>query len=238
MKTHIEATDREAWIQARREVLAQEKALTRQSDELAAQRRALPWLRIAKEYEFESNDGKQTLRDLFGTKSQLVIYHFMFGPDWEEGCKACSFWADHFDRIIPHLAARDVSLVAVSRGPLARLTEFAARMGWQHPWVSSLNSDFNQDFGVTLSREELAAGTAQYNYATAEGDYDERPGVSVFARDDEGAIFHTYSCYARGLDILNSAYRFLDLVPKGRDEDDFPFPMAWLNYRDAYETNQ
>jgi predicted dithiol-disulfide oxidoreductase (DUF899 family) len=225
---------RQEWTAARKTLLAKEKQLNRQRDELAQQRRALPWVKVSKAYAFEGPRGKVALGDLFAGHSQLIVYHFMYGPDWEEGCPSCSFWADNFEGIPIHLAHRDVSLVAVSRAPYATLAAYRKRMGWTFPWFSSFGSDFNVDFGVSFSPEQIAAGKVQYNYEPAEFT-DEMPGVSVFYRDEAGAIFHTYSTYARGLDPLNGAYQYLDLAPKGRDEAKLEWSMAWLHRHDQYE---
>jgi predicted dithiol-disulfide oxidoreductase (DUF899 family) len=227
---------REQWTEARRRLLAAEKELTRQRDALSAERRALPWVRVDKEYVFDGPNGPQTLAQLFAGKSQLVIYHFMFGPDWEAGCKSCSFWADNFNGITAHLAQRDVTMIAVSRAPLAKLQAFARRLGWSFTWVSSFGSDFNFDFRVSFQADEVERGAAVYNFATTRPQSSEMPGISVFCKDASGAIFHTYSCYARGLDMLNTAYHYLDLVPKGRDEAGLPYTMAWLKLRDLYGT--
>lgn len=229
--THQKARTKEEWLAARTELLAREKELTRLRDRLADQRRRLPWLEVEKTYVFEGARGRMTLPDLFDGRNQLVVYHFMFGPDWEAGCKSCSFWADNFDRIVPHLNQRDVTFAVVSRAPLAKLRAFADRLGWSFAWVSSLATDFNFDFGVSFSAEEVAKGEVPYNYAMQRVHGTEMPGISVFFRDGE-TVFHTYSCYARGLDMMNTAYHYLDLVPKGRDEADGP--MAWLKLRDQY----
>jgi predicted dithiol-disulfide oxidoreductase (DUF899 family) len=234
-ETHA-IVSRDEWLTARKRLLAREKELTRLRDELSAERRRLPWVRLDKSYVFEGSTGKVTLADLFGSKSQLVIYHFMFGPDWDAGCKSCSFWADNFNGIPAHLAQRDVAFAAVSRAPLPKLQAFARRLGWSFTWVSSLESDFNRDFHVSFTPEELASGKAAYNFAPLQGTHDELPGISVFAKDAGGTVHHTYSCYARGLDMLNTAYHYLDLVPKGRDEADLPHTMAWLDFRDRYVT--
>ncbi len=226
---------REEWLAARRELLAREKEFTRARDQLSVERRRLPWVAVEKEYVFEGPAGQQTLVDLFHGRSQLVVYHFMFGPEWEEGCKSCSFWADNFDRIVVHLAHRDVTLVAVSRAPLEQLEAFRRRLGWSFHWVSSYGCDFNRDFHVSFTPEEMERGEVFYNFRVTRFPSDEAPGISVFTRDVEGCIFHTYSCYARGLDMLNGAYHYLDLVPKGRDEDDLAHPMEWVRIRDRYD---
>jgi predicted dithiol-disulfide oxidoreductase (DUF899 family) len=219
--------DHGEWIAERKQLLADEKEFTRQRDELRRRRLELPWERVEKDYVFEGADGRRTLGDLFAGRNQLVVYHFMFEPDWEEGCKHCSFWADNFDPNVVHLKARDVTMVAVSRAPYEKLAAYRHRMGWGFDWLSSADTDFNFDFGVSF-REE-----APYNYGsqTAAG---EREGVSVFYKDEDGAIFHTYSTYARGIDLLNTAYNYLDLVPKGRDEEGRP-PQFWVRRHDEYD---
>jgi len=223
------------WLARRKELLRKEKEFTKARDALSADRRALPWVRIEKPYEFEGPGGNVGLADLFGGKSQLVLYHFMLGPDWTEGCKSCSFWADGFDGMAVHLAHRDVTLAAVSRAPLAKIEAFKHRMGWRFPWFSSHGSDFNRAFNVSFTREEMERGDTIYNYEKRTFPSEEAPGVSVFARGGDGGVFHTYSCYARGLDMLNGAYQILDLVPKGRDEAGLPYGMAWLRHHDRYE---
>jgi len=223
------------WLEARRRFLAKEKEFTRLRDELSRERRELPWERIQKDYRFHSERGAETLAELFGGRSQLIVYHFMYDPDWDIGCKSCSFWADNFNGIIPHLKQRDVSLVAVSRAPLAKLQEQARKLGWTFRWVSSQGSDFNFDFSVSFSPEALARGEALYNYVSQKVTRSELPGISVFCHQD-GQIFHTYSTYGRGLDMLNAAYHYLDIAPKGRDEEALPYPMAWVRHRTAYDT--
>lgn len=218
------------WLAARKTLLAEEKAFTKARDELSARRRKMPWVRVETDYAFTGPKGKETLADLFEGRSQLIIYHFMYGPDWGQGCKSCSFWADNFNDIIVHLNQRDVSMVAISTAPLATLQAFARRMGWNFKWLSSGGSTFNQDFGVSPAPGK----TLDYNYGTAIKEMTEMPGISVFARDTTGAIHHTYSTYGRGLDMLNGAYHLLDLVPKGRDEAGLPFTMSWLKHRDSY----
>jgi predicted dithiol-disulfide oxidoreductase (DUF899 family) len=225
---------REEWLAARREFLVSEKEFTRARDRLSEARRQLPWVALDRDYVFEGPAGKQTLAELFDGRSQLVVYHFMFGPDWEEGCKSCSFWADNFDRIVVHLAHRDVTLLAVSRAPFAQLEAFRRRLGWGFHWVSSYGCDFNRDFGVSFTPEEMQRGEMFYNFGVTRFPSEEAPGISVFTRDADGRVFHTYSCYARGLDMLNGAYHYLDLVPKGRDEDALSHPMEWVRLRDAY----
>jgi predicted dithiol-disulfide oxidoreductase (DUF899 family) len=224
----------EQWIEAREQHLAREKEFTRLRDQLSAERRALPWVRIDKEYVFDGPGGRQTLAQLFDGRSQLIVYHFMLGPDWEEGCRGCSFWADNLQGIDVHLAARDVTLLAVSSAPLDRIAKFKARMGWTHKWVSSAGSDFNRDFHVSFSPEELERGEVEYNYRMIQLTGTEQPGISVFYRDPDGTVFHTYSCYSRGLDMLNGAYHYLDLVPKGRDEPGPAPHMTWVRLHDSY----
>ena len=224
----------EAWVEARKHILAKEKEFTRLRDQLSQARRDLPWVRVTKQYVFDGPEGKQTLGQLFTGRSQLIVYHFMFGPDWEAGCKSCSFWADNFNGIVPHLNQRDVTFVAISRAPLAKLQAFAKRLGWSFKWLSSSGGDFNYDYNVSFAPEELACGSAIYNYTANKMNMTELPGISVFFKDAEGSVFHTYSCYARGIDMLNTAYHYLDLVPKGRDEAGLPYPMAWVRLRDQY----
>jgi len=221
------------WIAARREFLAREKEFTRLRDELSQQRRDLPWERVEKSYVFDGPNGKETLSDLFGTRSQLIVYHFMFDPGWDAGCKSCSFWADNFERLPIHLKHRDVSLVAISRAPLAKLDAYRKRLGWSFKWVSSGGNDFNYDYRVSFTPEEVDKGELDYNYGKVTMRAPELPGVSVFYKDSSGAIFHTYSSYARGIDMLNNAYHYLDLTPKGRDEGDGI--MRWLRRGDEYE---
>jgi predicted dithiol-disulfide oxidoreductase (DUF899 family) len=222
------------WLAARTEFLKKEKEFTRQRDALSRQRRALPWEKVEKRYEFDSAKGKVKLADLFDGRSQLIVYHFMLGPGWVEGCPSCSYMADQFDGITVHLANRDTTLVVVSQAPLAEIEAFKKRMAWQFQWVSSFGSDFNRDYYVGLRPEEKFGGKVYYNYALGEFFSEEGPGVSVFAKDAAGAVLHTYSCYARGLDILVGAYNFLDLVPKGRDEGRLAFSMSWVRHHDRY----
>ena len=226
------------WIVARKELLKKEKESTRLRDQLSAARRALPWVRVEKAYVFDAPGGKETLADLFGGRSQLIVQHFMFGPGWEEGCPSCSFRADHIDGAAVHLAHRDVTLVAVSRAPLPQIEAFKQRMGWHFKWVSSHGSDFNADFHVSFTREEMAQGKVNYNYTMQEFPSAEAPGLSVFYKDADGAVFHTYATYGRGLDPLVGTYTILDLVPKGRDEDNLGFPMEWVRHHDRYGTNE
>ena len=229
---------RNEWIVARKELLKKEKESTRLRDELSAERRRLPWVKVEKNYLFDAPGGKVALADLFEGRSQLVIYHFMFGPDWEEGCPSCSFVSDHIVAARTHLTARDVTLVVVSRAPLAKLEAFKQRMGWHFKWVSSYGTDFNADFHVSFTQDQLAQGKVDYNYTMQEFPSAEAPGLSVFYKDEDGEVFHTYSTYGRGLDPLMGTYTILDLVPKGRDEDDLPFAMSWVRYHDRYSTDQ
>jgi predicted dithiol-disulfide oxidoreductase (DUF899 family) len=225
---------RDEWIAARKELLAAEKQFTRQRDALSRQRRELPWVRIDKDYVFDGPGGRETLSQLFAGKSQLIVYHFMFDPSWEAGCKSCSFWADNFNGIVEHLKHRDATLIAVSVAPLVKLAAYRERMGWSFKWVSSAGNGFNRDYQVSHTKEELAKGEAYYNYTRQKPYASETPGISVFYRDPDGTVFHTYSCYARGLDMLNGAYHYLDLLPKGRDEESLPFHSDWLRRHDEY----
>jgi predicted dithiol-disulfide oxidoreductase (DUF899 family) len=224
------------WLVARKDLLTREKELTRLRDEVSRHRRELPWVRVKKQYAFDGLNGQETLADLFDSRSQLIIYHFMFGPDWEEGCKSCSYLADHFDGANWHLPHRDVSFVAISRSPLPKLEAYKKRMGWRFKWLSSYGNDFNFDYHVSFTKEDEKKNEAYYNYGKGEFITDELPGLSVFCKDEAGEVFHTYSTYARGLDILVGAYNFLDLVPKGRDEDHLDFTMEWVRRHDEYET--
>lgn len=221
------------WLSARRALLEKEKSFTRLRDELSRERRELPWERLEKTYSFETTEGRQSLADLFAGRSQLVVYHFMFAPEADGGCKSCSFWADNFNGIVAHLRQRDVSMVAVSRAPLEKLQAFRKRLGWTFKWVSSGGSDFNYDLHASFRPEQAAA---MHNYAPKSGTMSDHAGVSVFFKDQDGSIYHTYSCYSRGLDMLNTGYHYLDLVPKGRDEQGLPHTMAWTNYHDRYTT--
>ena len=232
MTPHHPVVSAGEWTRARKELLAKEKEFTRLRDELTRQRRELPWEAVTKEYVFQGRSGRKTLGDLFGGRSQLLVYHFMFGPTWDAGCPICSFWADNFNDIIVHLNQRDVTMVAVSRAPREKLAAYQQRMGWNFEWVSSGDSDFNFDLHVSFTPEEVKRKKALYNYQTQDPHETEREAVSVFTRDAEGKIFHTYSAYARGIDLLNTAYNYLDLTPKGRDENGRgPF---WVKRHDEY----
>jgi len=222
------------WIASRKDLLRKEKEFSKLRDDLSRQRRELPWEKVEKQYVFEGPNGRETLAGLFDGRSQLIVYHFMFGPGWEEGCPSCSYLADHFDGSLVHLANRDVTLVVVSRAPMAQIEAFKKRMGWRFKWVSSFGNDFNRDYHVSFTKEEMAKGKVNYNYDMVEFPSEEGPGASVFYKNDGGELFHTYSSYARGLDTLVGAYNFLDLAPKGRDEDGLAFSMAWVRHHDRY----
>ena len=229
---------RDRWIEARKKLLAEEKELTRQRDALSRRRRELPWVKVDKNYVFEGPEGKVTLADLFDGRSQLIVYHFMFGPDWDEGCKSCSFLADHYDPAVVHLQQRDVAMVTVSRAPLDKLKAFQKRMGWNFRWVSSLGNDFNTDYHVSFTPEQIEQGRAGYNYKdNVTFPATEAPGISVFIRDDNGDVYHTYSAYARGLDRFIGTYHLLDIVPKGRDEDGLDYTMEWVRLHDRYDSD-
>jgi len=225
----------DAWLEARQKLLAKEKEFNRLRDELSAERRDLPWEPVDKPYVFQGPDGRETLSDLFAGRSQLVVYHFMLGPDWQEGCKSCSFWADNFNGVDIHLAHRDVTLLAISSAPFDKIEAFRKRMGWTFKWVSSAGCDFNHDYHVTFSPDELSKGEVYYNYRLAKVPVTEMPGFSVFCKAADGTVYHTYSTYSRGLDMLNGAYHILDLAPKGRDEAALNRPMAWVRLHDQYE---
>lgn len=234
MTTHM-TVSREKWLDARRDLLAAEKDLTRQSDDVARLRRQLPWVLVEKGYVFEGTEGRQTLADLFDGRSQLLVQHFMLGPGWTQGCPSCSFMAGHADGMTVHLAHRDVTFVAISRAPPNEIERFRRRMGWQFKWVSSHGTDFNYDFGVSFTPEEVAKGELEYNYGKWPLTGEEWPGISVFCKNDSGAVFHTYSTYGRGVEVMIGAYRMLDLMPKGRDERDVVHKMEWVRHHDSYE---
>ena len=231
-----EVVSRSDWLNAREAHLVKEKDFDRRRDALTRERQELPWVRIDADYQFDDVDGTVSLRDLFQERSQLVVYHFMFHPDWEEGCPSCSFWADNFDRIITHLNQRDVSMVAISRAPIGKIESFKDRMGWNFRWLSSIDNDFNQDFQVSFTPEQLESGDVFYNYKERGFSGPEAPGVSVFCKDADGVVYHTYSTYGRGIDKLNTAYHYLDIVPKGRDEQELPYAQAWVRHHDRYES--
>jgi len=226
---------RDEWLAARKKLLAREKQLTHERDAVAAERRQLPWVKVEKNYVFDSPEGKKTLADLFDGRSQLVIYHFMFGPDWKEGCPSCSLNMDHTDGALTHLAQRDVAFAAISRAPLPKIETFKKRLGWHFAWVSSYATEFNYDYHVSFTPEEVAKGKVEYNFDLVEFPSVEAPGISVFYKDENGNVFHTYSAYARGTENVVNTYNYLDLVPKGRDEDRLYFPMAWVRHHDRYE---
>jgi predicted dithiol-disulfide oxidoreductase (DUF899 family) len=231
MITH-QIASRSDWLAARKQLLDDEKKFTLLRDQLSEKRRALPWVKIEENYVFEGPDGPVTLADLFAGRSQLIVYHFMFAPEWEAGCKSCSFWADNFNGVTDHLTQRDTSFAAISRAPVSKLLAHRKRLGWSFTWVSSQNNRFNYDFGVAFTPDELAKG-ASYNYGSFQPKATDMPGVSVFIKEGD-SIFHTYSTFGRGIDLMNTAYNYLDLVPKGRDEASLEFSMAWLDYHDKY----
>jgi predicted dithiol-disulfide oxidoreductase (DUF899 family) len=221
------------WLSARTAFLAKEKEFTRLRDELGRQRRELPWVKVEKKYVFDGPRGKESLAELFEGRSQIVVYHFMFNPDSDEGCKHCSFWADNFNGIVVHLNHRDVTFVAISRAPMAKIEPFKKRMGWGFKWLSSSDSDFNYDYQASFTKEQIDSGSVYYNFTKSKMNMADREGTSVFYKDESGALFHTYSCYARGIDMMNAAYHYIDLVPKGRDEGDSP--QSWVRYHDRYD---
>jgi predicted dithiol-disulfide oxidoreductase (DUF899 family) len=233
MKTNHEVVAHDDWVERRREFLLKEKEFTRMRDRLSEERRALPWEAVNKEYSFEGPNGRQTLPQLFDGRSQLIVYHFMFGPGWDAGCPHCSHWADNFDSVIVHLNHRDVTMVAVSRAPYEKLAAYQKRMGWNFKWLSSGNTDFNFDYNVSFTPEELAKKEVFYNYTMQSPGPSEREGVSIFFKDSSGSVFHTYSTYARGIDLLNVDYQYLDLVPKGRDESGRG--PHWVRRHDEYD---
>jgi predicted dithiol-disulfide oxidoreductase (DUF899 family) len=224
----------EEWLAARKELLRKEKEFTRELDQISQMRREMPWVKVEKNYVFDGPTGMETLDDLFGGKSQLIIYHFMLGPGWQEGCPSCSFLADHFEGSLVHLANRDVSFAVVSRAPIAQIEAFKKRMGWRFKWVSSFANDFNYDYNVSFTKDDIAQRKTYYNYQVQEFLSEEAPGASVFYKNAAGSLFHTYSTYGRGLDILVGAYNFLDMAPKGRDEDGLDFTMSWVRHHDRY----
>lgn len=228
-------TTRKEWLSARLALLEKEKAHTRLKDELSAERRALPWVALDKDYSFTTENGAASLLDLFGNHSQLIVYHFMFGPAWEEGCKSCSFWADSFNGLEPHLNGRDIAFVAVSKAPMSKLAPFKKRMGWKFNWVSSSENSFNADFDVSFGADHRPEEPVRYNFKdNAIYPMDEAHGTSVFVRDESGTIYHTYSTYGRGLDITNAAYSYIDMTPNGRNEPAEGNPMEWVRHHDSY----
>ena len=231
---HHKVVSRNEWLKARKTLLKKEKEFTILRDQLSQERRNLPWIAVDKEYIFEGPKGKETLSELFDGRSQLIVYHFMFHPSWDAGCSSCSFWADNFNEIIVHLNERDVTMIAVSRAPYNKLAAYEKRLGWNFKWVSSYNTDFNFDYNISFRPEEIAKKEGMYNFTIQDPHSPEREGVSVFYKDPEGRIFQTYSAYARGIDMLNVAYHYLDLVPKGRDEASKEFPQFWVRRHDEY----
>ena len=235
MQNH-KVVSHDEWLAARKQLLVKEKEFTRLRDQLSQERRELPWERVDKNYVFDGPGGKETLAQLFDGRSQLVVYHFMFDPDWDAGCPHCSFWADNFNGIPVHLSHRDVTMVAISRAPLAKLEAYHKRMGWNFKWLSSFGSDFNYDYYVSFTPEEVAKEQPYYNYRLNKSQKGlESVGLSVFHKDADGTVFHTYSCYSRGVDMLNGAYHYLDLVPKGRDEAGHANPQFWVRRHDEYK---
>jgi len=231
MSKHKIVAEKE-WIAARKELLVKEKKLTHLREQLAEERRKLPWSKVEKDYLFDGPRGRESLQQLFGKKSQLVVYHFMFAPGWREGCAHCSFWADHYDAMGPHLEARNVSFVVMSRAPLPEIKPFKRRMGWRFKWVSSARNDFNYDYHVSFHPQDIKNGKVFYNYVTGPMPMTDREGISVFFKDKKGHMFKTYSTFARGIDMVNPTYQFLDLVPQGRDEHGRG--QFWVRYHDKY----
>jgi len=227
-----------AWTEARKRLLAREKELTDLQEKIAEERRALPWVKVTKDYVFDTPQGKKTLSQLFDGRSQLIVYHFMYGPDWKEGCVGCSFLADHVDGANQHLVHHDVTLMAVSRAPLEKLLAYKKRMGWKFPWVSSAESDFNYDFHVSFTKDQIAKGDATYNFEPYSGDMEDLHGTSVFIKDKDGAIYHTYSAYARGDERSLGTYMWLDITPNGRNEGEGGNLTNWVKRHDQYETAQ
>ena len=226
---------RDAWMVERKKLLAREKELAHLHDEIARERRALPWLRVEKSYVFDTRDGKRTLAELFEGRRQLLVQHFMFAPGWEQGCPSCSFMADHTDGMNVHLQHRDITFVAISRATLPEIEVFRERMGWRFNWVSSCGTDFNHDFGVSFTAEEQANNAVYYNYRVQPFECEELPGISVFYKDETDCVFHTYSTYGRGVEVMMGAYRMMDLAPRGRAERDVPHKMEWIRHHDRYD---
>lgn len=230
---NLNIVSRGEWLTARKALLTKEKAFTHERERLAAERRSLPMVRIEEDYRFQTNSGEQSLADLFGPHSQLIVYHFMFGPDWEEGCPSCSLWADGFNGMDVHLAARDTAFVAIANASLEKLNAYSKRLGWTFTMASAAGSTFNADFGVSFYEGEPGSNTEGYNYGGKIMGA-EMPGISVFTRLEDGTVCHSYSTFARGLDMMNGTYQFLDLTPRGRDEADLPWTMAWIKRNDQY----
>lgn len=223
------------WLIERKKHLAREKELTHLRDQIARERRALPWVRVEKNYIFDTPDGPHTLAELFEGRHQLLVQHFMFAPGWEQGCKSCSYMADHIDGMNIHLAHRNITFVAVSCATLAEIERFRRRMGWRFTWVSSHGNDFNRDFRVSFTADDETSGELVYNFGTQPYQGEEAPGISVFYKDDAGDVFHTYSTYGRGVEVMMGAYNLMDLTPKGRDERDVDYKMEWVRHHDKYE---
>ena len=234
VKEHKVVTQK-GWLAVRKRLLVKEKRFSKVRDQLNQERRALPWVKVEKEYVFDTPKGKRKLADLFEGRSQLVVYHFMFGPDWEEGCPSCSILGDHIDGSVVHLANRDVTLIAVSRAPLAKIEGFQKRMGWRFKWASSFRSEFNRDYQVSFTKEEVEKKELYYNFSKGSFPSEEAPGLSVFYKNENGEVFHTYSSYGRGVEPLMGVYSYLDLTPRGRHEEGLPYPMAWRRHHDRYE---
>lgn len=234
MRPDHEIVSRKEWLAARKVLLTLEKEETKLRDKLRAERLALPWVKVDKAYTFDTPEGRKSLADLFDGRSQLVVYHFMYGPDWEAGCPGCSFLADHIDGMLPHLNHHDVTMIAVSRAPLEKLMAYRRRMGWKFPWVSSHGSDFNFDYHVSFTKEELASGKVMYNYreTPSEDAHDELPGLSAFFKDEDGTVYHTYSDYARGGEEILTTLMVLDRAPKGRNETG---TLSFVKRKDEYE---
>ncbi|HEY8025898.1 MAG TPA: thioredoxin family protein [Burkholderiaceae bacterium] len=225
----------EAWLSERKALLAREKELMRLHDQIAAERRALPWVRVDKTYVFDTPDGKRTLAELFAGRHQLLVQHFMLAPGKEEGCRGCSFMADHIDGMNVHLAQRDITFTAISRAPLAEIERFRHRMGWQFAWASAQGNEFNFDFGASFTPDDIVAGNAHYNYSAQPFSMEDAPAISAFYKNDAGEIFHTYSTFGRGVEVMMGTYSMIDLMPKGRDEEALPHSMAWVRHHDRYE---
>ncbi len=233
MNHPIVSSDR--WLAERKALLAREKELTQLKDQIARERRALPWVRIEKNYVFDTPHGQRSLAELFGGRSQLIVQHFMFTPGAQQGCPSCSYMADHTDGAVPHLAQRDTTLLAVSRAPLADIERMRKRLGWQFQWVSSGDSDFNYDFQVSFTAAQMAQGEVDYNYGKQAFPHPDAPGISVFYQDETGQLYHSYSTYGRGVEVMMHTYHLLDLTPKGRDEEGLAHPMSWVRYHDRYD---
>jgi predicted dithiol-disulfide oxidoreductase (DUF899 family) len=234
MNAQPKIVNRSEWMAQREALLAAEKAFTHERDALSARRRQMPWVKVEETYVFDGPDGKVSLDELFNGRGQLIVYHFMFAPESEWGCKSCSYWADQFDGAIPHLNARDTSFVAISRAPLEKLQLHAKRLGWRFSWLSSRANRFSYDFGFSFEPEKVASGQAMYNFRPAPPSPADLPGFSIFSKGPDGAIYQTYNIQGRGQDIINGAYNLMDFTAKGRDEDGLPFSMQWVRLHDEY----